>query len=145
VSLVSWAYTEANEVPEIPDPELWKISESRICFWRRVNEHVRVLGAFYPPVKLFRHVMQSIYSKKKGGVNGDAQHRAILRSPTSSFKWEQNIVSQTMKKLCVNAFIAWRTLQMKSRLQTKESFQDLECFRSCLNSVQSLAYFVLDA
>jgi hypothetical protein len=34
---------------------------------------------------------------------------------------------------------------MKSRLQTKESFQDLERFRSCLNSVQSLADFVLDA
>jgi hypothetical protein len=144
-SLVSWAYTDANEVPEMPDPELRKIAESRICFWRLVNEHVRDSDAFYPPVKIFRHGMQSLYSKTKGGVDGSAQARAILRSPTSSFKWEQKIVSQTMKTLCVNAFIAWRMLQMKSRLQTKESFQDLERFRSCLNSVQSLADFVLDA
>jgi hypothetical protein len=51
-SLVSWAYSEANEVSEMPDPEFGKVAESRICFWRLVNEHVRDSGAFYPPVKI---------------------------------------------------------------------------------------------
>jgi hypothetical protein len=142
---VTASSTDANEVPEMPDPELRKIAESRICFWRLVNKHVRDSDAFYPPVKHFRHGMQSLYSKTKGGVDGSAQAKAILRSPTSSFKREQKIVSQLMKTLCVNAFIAWRMLQMKSRLQTKELFQDLERFRSCINSVQSLADFELDA
>jgi hypothetical protein len=144
-SHVIWAHSEGEEVPQTADMELRKIALSRIPFWRLVDKHVHERDAFYPPVRLFRHGIQSIYSRTKGGVDGSAQARAILRSPTSSFKWEQKIVSQTLKTLSVNAFISWRMLQTKRKLETKESFQDLDHFRACLNSVQSLADFVLDA
>ena len=63
-SLVSWTYKEGDEVPGMPDPEMRKIAESRICFRRIVNEHVRKHDAFYPPFKLFRYGVQTIYSKK---------------------------------------------------------------------------------
>jgi hypothetical protein len=128
----------------MPDTELRKICQSRIAFWRLVDKHVSQTDAFYPPVKLFRHGFQSLYSRTKGGVDGSAQAKAILRSSTCSFKWEQKTVSQTLKTLAVNAFIAWRFLQVKTHLETKESFRDLDHFRACLNSVQSLADFVLD-
>ena len=64
-SLVSWPYTEADEVSEKPDPEMRKIAESRICFWRLVNEHFRKHDTLYLPVKIFTHGVQTLYSKKK--------------------------------------------------------------------------------
>ena len=142
---VAWAQEESMSMPSIQDAELSKVIYSRLPFWRLVNSYVLENSAFYPPVKLFRHGVQTLYSKTKGGVDGSAQARAILRSPTSSLKWEQKVVTQTLKTLAVNAFVAWRMRQKKSLLENKESFQNLEYYRGCLNAVQSLADFVLDA
>jgi hypothetical protein len=60
-------------------------------------------------------------------------------------KWEQKIVTQTLKTLAVNGFIAWRIRQKKGMFENKESFIGFEHFRKCLNSVQAFAEFVLDA
>jgi hypothetical protein len=81
--------------------------------------HIHERDAFYPPMRLFIYRIQSIFSRINGVVDGSAQARAILKSPTSSFKWKQKIVSQTLKTLSVNAFISWRMLQMKGKLETK--------------------------
>jgi hypothetical protein len=116
--------------------ELRKIALSRIPIWRLVDNHVHERDAFYPPVRLFRHGIQSIYSRTKGGVDGSAQASAILRSPTSSFPDIEDPLRQRIYLL--------EMLQTKRKLETKESFQDLDHFRACLNSVQSLADFVLD-
>jgi hypothetical protein len=124
-----WAYAETEEVPQIRDLELRKITQSRIPFWRLGDRHVHERDTFYPPVRLLRHGMRSIYSRSKGGVDGSTQARVYLGLPTSSFKFEQKIVSHTSKTFSVNALISWRMLQMKGKLGTKESFQDLDHFR----------------
>jgi hypothetical protein len=88
---------------------------------------------------LFCYEIYSIYSQTKGEVDGSAQARAILRSSTSSFRWERHIVSQTLKTLPVKAFVGWRMIQRTQMLHNKDNFQILDKYRTCLKSVQSLA------
>jgi YqaJ-like viral recombinase domain len=142
---VDWAYEDFLDMPLDNDSDLNKLLKSRLPFWKLVNSYVLEKGPFYPPLKLFRHGVQTLYSKTKGGVDGSAQARSILRSATSSLKWEQKVVTQTIKTLAVNSFVAWRMRQKRSLLESKESFQNVEYYRGCLNAVQSLADFVLDA
>ncbi|PXF43292.1 hypothetical protein BWQ96_06931 [Gracilariopsis chorda] len=60
-------------------------------------------------------------------------------------KWEQKVVTQTLKTLSVNAFISWRMSQKRDLLQSKETFRSLKSYRQALNGIQSLADFVHDA
>jgi hypothetical protein len=110
---VEWTHEQDPVIPDIQDAELKKEIGNRLKFWRLVNGYVLENGPFYPPVKLFRHGVQSLYSKTKGGVDGSAEARAILRCSTSAMKCEQKIVTQTLKTLAVNSFIAWRIRQKK--------------------------------
>lgn len=98
----------------------------------------------FPQLKLFKHGWQSIFSKTKGGLVGGAQARTILRSSTSVFHWEQNIVSQTLKSVAENAFIEWRMRRKESLLHISDSFRGLNQYRQALDRVQSLGEFVLD-
>ena len=102
---VSWAHKYDPAPPQFTDRETRRTIVERHPFWLTVNSQVKDHGAF-PPLKLFKHGAQSLYSKTKGGVDGSAQARSILRSSTSSFAWEQKLVSQTIQTLAVNAFIA---------------------------------------
>lgn len=117
---------------------------SRWGFWKLVNRHVKTDGPFRP-LKLFKHSTQSFYSKTKGGVDGATQQRAILRSATSHFAWEQKLVTQVLKTVCVNAFLAWRIFERRDLLQRVEDFKSLDSFRNALNKVQSTADFMIDA
>ena len=110
---VSWAHKEDPVLPQFADPASTHTLLGRLSFWQKVNSHVKEHDAFLP-LKLFRHGTQSLYSKTKCGVDGSAQARAILRSSTSSLKWEQKIVSQTIKTLAINAFIAWRMAEKEA-------------------------------
>lgn len=141
--VVAWAHSDVPTIPPFADSQTKKALKTHLEFWRAVNLYVKTSHAF-PPLKLFKHGTQSFYSKTKGGVDGSAQARAVLRSPTSSLQWEQKIVTQTLKTIFINAFIAWRMCQKRSRLESKESFESLEKFRHSLNCVQSLADFSFD-
>jgi hypothetical protein len=83
---VAWAHEDHMSMPVLEDACLSKLIYSHLPFWKLVNSFVLENCAFYPPVKLFRHGVQTLYSKTKGGVDGSAQARAILRSSTSSLK-----------------------------------------------------------
>lgn len=130
-------------MPTFADTNTRKTLQTYHPFWTILNETIKSQDAFLP-VRLFKHGIQSLYSKTKGGVDGSAQARAILRSSTSTLKWEQKIVSQTFKTLAVNSFIAWRMTTRKDLLQSKETFQSVDCYRRNLNKIQSLADFVYD-
>lgn len=140
---VSWAHEQNPKPPAFTEPSTARTLKSRLPFWMMVNNYVKDNDAL-PPLKTFRHASQSLYSKTKGGVDGSAQARAILRSSTSSLKWEQKVVSQTIKTLAINAFIAWRMDQKKELLETKETFQSLNFYRRSLNEVESLADFTYE-
>jgi hypothetical protein len=92
---VEWAHEQDPVIPDIQNADLRKAIGNRLTFWRLLNCYVLENGPFYPPVKLFQYGVQSLYSKTKGGVDGSAQARAILRCSTSAMKWEQKIVTQT--------------------------------------------------
>ena len=79
-----WAYEENASVPAFADRKTKQLLTDRICFWRSVNSAV-IENMLFPPLKLFKHGSQSMYSKTKGGVDRVAQARAILRSSTSVF------------------------------------------------------------
>jgi hypothetical protein len=83
---VLWAHAKYLSMPVIEDAELRKLIDRRLPFWSLVNTYVLENDAFYPPLKLFRHGVQTLYSKTKGSLDGSAQARAILRSSTSSLK-----------------------------------------------------------
>lgn len=141
---VAWAHEGDPKVPLFADRDSRISIEEHLPFWRTINGHVKEKGPF-PPLKLFKHGSQSLYSKTKGGVDGSAQARSILRCSTSSLQWEQKLVSQTLKSIAVNAFIAWRMAQKKELLISKEAFGSLDSYRDALNHVQPLADFIFDA
>jgi hypothetical protein len=120
-TVVSWAHestdTPSSTIPAFADAGTAAILKSRIHFWKVVDEYLIRKGPL-PPIKVFKHGTQSIYSKTKGGVDGSAQARAVLRSSTSSLHWEQKIVTQTLKTLAVNAFISYRMEVKSSLLET---------------------------
>jgi hypothetical protein len=120
---VDWAYEDFLDMPLATDSHLTKLLKSRLPFWKLVNSYVLEKGPFYPPLKLFLHGVQTLYSKTKGGVDGSTQDRSIIRSATSSLKWEQKVVTKTIKTLTVNSSVAWRMRQKRSLLESKESLK----------------------
>jgi hypothetical protein len=132
-----------GSAPDFADAKTKQLLESGIKLRSFVNENVMDLKLF-PPVKFFKHMIQSLYSKTKGCVDGSAQARAIIRSTTISPQWEQNFVTQTFKTLAVNSIVAYR-LKLKVDLQrSREEFRSISAFRVSTNSVQSLSDFVYD-
>jgi hypothetical protein len=83
---VLWAHDKTGEIPHTANAELSPVLRLQFQFWKTINKHVHQHDAFYPPVKLFRQGIRIIYSKPKGGVDGSAQSRAILRYSISSLK-----------------------------------------------------------
>ena len=70
-------------------------------------------------------------------MDGATQQRALLRSSSSHFNWEQKVVIQVIKYLVVNDFISWRLCERKrDLLQSAESFHSVDRFRNNLNKVQ---------
>ena len=142
--LVSWAHEDSQILPPFAPAATKKLIKHHLPFWTTINKTVRQRGAF-PPIKRFKHGIQSLYSNTKGGLDGSAQARAVLRSSTSSLRWEQKLVTQTFKTLRVNAFIAWRMSVKRELLASHSRFGGLDRYRQVLNSVQYLADFSLDA
>lgn len=88
---------------------------------------------------------QSLFIRKKGGVDGAIQFRAGMGVPSTHYKWEQNIVSQVIKTLSVNAFDGCRIFQRQELLGTDESLVSLDIYRNNLNKVQTMGDFIEDA
>lgn len=146
--LINWAHPENDNdervLPEFIDNVQKDIVESWLRFYDAVNRKVKASGPFVPGVRLFKHSIQSIYSKTKGGVDGMTQWRSIMRSPTSSMKWEQKLVTQCLKTVLVNAFIGFRLLQVEHLLGSSSSFKSLTAFRNSLNAVESFPTFLYE-
>jgi hypothetical protein len=142
--LLQWAYLSVTgSAPEFADAKTKQLLESGVKFWRLVNENVMGHGPF-PPVKVFKHGIQSLYSKTKGGVDGSAKARAIMRSTTISPQWEQKLVTQTFKTLAVNSFVAYRLRLKADLLRSREDFRSISAFQASMNSIQSLSDFIYD-
>ena len=145
-ALASWAheFLAADLVPlSFADAQTEVLLQDKLSFWRAINEDIKEKRPM-PPIKVFKHGIQSLYSKTKGGVDGTAQARAVMRSSTSSLRWEQKLVIQTLKTLAVNAFTSYR-LQCKAHLlESRDAFGGMKRFRDFLNTVQSLADFIYD-
>ena len=116
---------------------------SRQTFWKLIDDRVKLRGPF-PPLKLFKLKLQSFYSKTKAGVDGATQQRAILRSSTSHFQWEQNLVSQILKTISIYSFVGWRMSERVDLLESTESLKALYKFRNPLSKVQATADFIFD-
>lgn len=56
---------------------------STMNVWRKINTHVVIHGSLLPPVHIFRHGLQVLYSKTKFLVDGFQQFHTGLRSPMS--------------------------------------------------------------
>ena len=54
------------------------------------------------------------------------------------------IVSQTIKTLAVNSFIAWPMTQKRNLFESRVSFQSLNSFRYSVNTVESFADVIYD-
>lgn len=54
------------------------------------------------------------------------------------------MLSQTLKSIAINAFIAWRMNTEEHLLRSSDSFRGLDQYRRALHRVQLLGDFVLD-
>ena len=140
---IAWAHEQSSTIPTFISAEHREVVKSNLQFWNVVNRYVKANGPFQP-LKLFKHAEQSFYSKTNGGVDGATQQRAVMRSSTSHLQCEQKLVSQVLKTLSVNAFVAWRIFERRDLLQSAEHFKSLESYRDALNRVEPTADFMLD-
>ena len=137
-----WAHEDPVGIQPITGKEdIDNIVKARLPFWRLLRNDIKERVPFIP-VRVFKQSSQTLYNKTKGGADGNAQMRAILRCPSDTLKWEQKVVTQVFKSITVNAWVACRQLQREDMLSTRESFKSLEQYRSSLNKVESLADFV---
>lgn len=141
---VSWASGDDLQVPLFADCTSCNDIEELLPFWLTIDPHVKQKGPF-PPLKIFKHGSQIIYSKTKGGLDGSTQARSILYWPTLSLQWKQKLVSQILNTLNVNAFISWRISEKEDLLVSKDAFGSLESYLDILNHVQPLADFISDS
>ena len=141
---LSWAYgdTVLSQLLTGND-EVNHADRSQLPFWRIIHRDVVKNGPFCP-VRIFKHAFQTVYNKTKGGVDGNAQMRAVMRCSTDTIKWEQKIVTQVFKSIAVNAWVAWRQLAKEELLKSQESFKGLDAYRNALNKVESLAEFIFE-
>lgn len=93
----SWAH-EGAAPPVFADRKQKEALMSRFSFWNIVNTYVSNEGPL-PPIEIFKHGVQSIYSKTKGGVDGATQARAVLRSCNSHLKWDKNWFLRSLRLL----------------------------------------------
>lgn len=124
--------------------ELSDTVPTRLTFWRIVNNFKLLKFSEkspFPPLKLFKHSTQLFYSTN-GVVVGATQEGEILRSDSSYQEWEQKIVVQTLKKVAVNAFLAWRMFERQDLLENYRLFKSLDSFRNALKKVQSPGEFM---
>lgn len=140
IDCLRWAHTQQWTVPRFCSDNEKRTIMSQRSLWIPVNGHVLSKGPL-PPVKVFRHGLQVLYSKTKGGVDGVTQYRSIMRSSTTTMGWEQKLVTQTLKTLLINSFIAWRLVETCGTDNGYE-FKSLHAFRSKLNSLESFADYV---
>lgn len=143
-SVVKWAHETENRIPSFVPSNQRSALQSRLDFWSAVNNHVISTGPFQP-LKLFKHATQSFYSKTKGGVDGATQYRAVLTSSGSQLAWEQKLITQVLKSLSINAFLAWRIFERRDLVNTSATFKSLDNYRCALNRVQSTSDFMVDA
>lgn len=132
--VVTWAHQPSGTVPTFVPKEKLDILRIKCEFWKLANAYDTTSGPFRP-LKLFKHVTQSFYSKTKGLVDGSTQQRALLRSATSHFRWEQKIVTEVLKTVCINAFFACRIFERRDLLERIEDFNNLESYLNALNKV----------
>lgn len=141
--LVSWVHEENGTPPPELDPAGKRLVGQKLPFWRLVNKHVVTNGPL-PPLKLFRHGSQTFYSRTKGGVDGSAQYRSTLRSSMTVFRWEQKLITQTIKSVIANAYIVWKINRGEKFLETPSSFAGVDRFRNNINKGCSFGNFVID-
>lgn len=106
----SWAHKDASEVSSIVAKKRWDVVQSRWFLSRKVNDYVKTNGPFRT-LKVFTHGIQSYCSKKKGGVEDARTQQALLRRSSSRLSWEQNLASQVLKTVSLNAFTARRAFE----------------------------------
>lgn len=112
---VSWAYEHRPQVPSSAAPDDKVAAISRLRFWSMLNRHVAVAGPIRP-VRLFRHGLQVVYRRRKGGADAAAQFRAELISSGVTVTWEQKLMLSVFKTLLVNSFVAWRLVECENLL-----------------------------
>ena len=85
--IVLWAHENNPTVPNFTSNDKKKTVSTRPKLWKVFNDYVKC-NRIFVALKLFKHALQSFYSKTKSSLDGATQQRAILRSSTSHFKWE---------------------------------------------------------
>lgn len=73
----------------------------------------------------------------------ETQQMAILRRSPSHLQWEQKLVSQIIKTVCVNAYISWVMFFLRDILTFPDTFKGLNKYRNALKRVQCIAYYML--
>ena len=142
--VLSWTHAETPSTQLLTGIQgTNRVISARLPFWRMVSKDITERGPFVH-VHISKHGSQTLYNKTKGGVNGNAQMRAILRCSTDTLKWEQKVVTQILKSITVNAWVAWRQLQRQDLLASSKNFKGLEQHRHAPNRVESLADFIYE-
>ena len=138
---VRWAHSADWVIPDFSKEEQTEKFQTNKAFWVALNNHVTLNGPL-APVLDFRSGIQAFYSKLKCGVDGTTQFRAVLRAPTATLRWEQKMVTQTLKTLLTNGFICWRICTIYDISNSDDVFGSLLSFRNKLNHLEPFGDYV---
>lgn len=103
------AYADCSPVPNFTPRRGDSTLASIVPLWTALNNHVRKHGPLRP-VRPFRHRMQALYSRRKGGADFSARFKSELNSSGSAPGREQKLMQFFFKTLLVNRFTAWMLL-----------------------------------
>lgn len=133
--VVSWAHERVSELPSHVEDNCKNMILYRWHFRQIIDGHVKTKSPF-PPLKIFKHGSHSFQSKKKAGFDRVTKLRAVVRSSTSHRQWVQNIVSQIMKTIALNAFLGWQMHERRKLLESFSLFHSLDSYSNLLSTVQ---------
>lgn len=96
------------------------------------------------PVPNILHLVQVLYYKKNGCVDGASQYRSVLRKPRAHGGWESNVLPFMFHSLVCNSFVAWRMHELNASEVSSDSYNDMYNYLQRLNKVSSLPDYIHD-
>lgn len=134
---VSWEYADVQVVRSFTATADIATMKSRLPFWSPLERHLTRKDPVRP-ARLFRHGIQVVYSRTKGGVDCGTQFRSEINSSSTAPEWEQKHMTFFFNTFIVHSYTAWRLLSNENHFASMDTFGSLDKFRNRVNQTSSI-------
>ena len=117
----------------------WKVDDAN-PFWDMVQNYIKDNGPL-PPVYIFRHAYQVIYSSTKGGVDGSTRfsnEMSVERLTGIKFEFERKYILWCLIKVMQNGFYLFKVIKSRYKIElaNKSEKNYLNAYKHTLSVIQ---------